>query len=310
MTARFLTARKTVVGLVAGGALLAVTPLVAGAVTAEDPPPTVGAKGATLLDTKSGESLFDKKADTARPLASTAKIMVASVVLDTKGVDLNRKVTVRQQYRDYVDKHHSSTADLKTGDKVTVGQLLYAAMLPSGADAAYALSDTFGTGDTPAERAKSFVGKMNAKADELHLRKTHYVSFDGRSAKDRSTPHELAKLTEHAMKHKAFRKVVKTKEYEAEAPAANGNPRYYTWTNTNQLLGAYKGTLGVKTGTTSKAGEVLVFAARREGKTVVGTVLNSTERYDDAAKLLDYGFGADDAKDLKISKPSADTQDD
>ncbi|OEV22709.1 D-alanyl-D-alanine carboxypeptidase, partial [Streptomyces nanshensis] len=70
--------------------------------------------------------------------------MVASVVLDTDGVDLDRRVTVRKQYRDYVAKHHASTADLQTGDKVSVRQLLYASLLPSGADAAYALADTYG----------------------------------------------------------------------------------------------------------------------------------------------------------------------
>ncbi|WP_030609110.1 D-alanyl-D-alanine carboxypeptidase family protein [Streptomyces sclerotialus] len=306
MAAQLLTKRKTLLASALGGALLLSSPLVAQAVTAPEPP-TVAAKGAVLVDGASGETLFGKDADTVRPMASTAKIMVASVVLDTPGVDLERRVPVKQEYRDYVTEHGSSQADLQTGDKLTIRQLLYGAMLPSGADAAYALADTFGTGTTSAERAKGFVAKMNAKADELHLDKTEFESFDGTGG-DTSTPLELAKLAQHAMQNDTFRTVVKAKEYKGEAPAANGRTRYYSWTNTNQLLGSYDGVTGIKTGTTTPAGDCLVFAATRGDKTLIGTVLNDKDRYTDAAKMLDYGFGADSAEDMKLRKLPADAQ--
>ncbi len=86
--------------------------------------------------------------------------------------------------------------------------------------------------------------------------------------------------------------------------------RYYTWNNTNALLGSYKGVTGIKTGTTSKAGACLVFSAERDGKTLTGVVLNGKDRNEDAVKLLDYGFGADEASDMKLRKPPSDAQSD
>ncbi|MGW7516941.1 D-alanyl-D-alanine carboxypeptidase family protein [Streptomyces sp. NPDC054796] len=306
MNASSLTRRRTAVTAAVSGTVLALSALVAHAMPFGNPAPEVEAEGVVLLDEK-GHSVYAKDAGTPRPMASTAKIMVASVVLGTEGVDLEQKVQVRQRYRDYVTEHHASTADLQTGDEVTVRQLLYASLLPSGADAAYALADTFGTGATGAERIRSFVAKMNAKARELRLRETTYKTFDGHG-KDTSTPAELAKLARHAMENATFRKVVKTKKYKGEAPAANGRTRTYTWTNTNQLLGAYDGAIGIKTGTTARAGKCLVFAATRGDKTFVGALMDSGDRFTDAAKILNHGFGDDDG-DVEIPELPAEGED-
>ncbi|MFF7653027.1 D-alanyl-D-alanine carboxypeptidase family protein [Streptomyces sp. NPDC007983] len=259
-------------------------------------PPKVGAKGAYLLDTGSDEELMAKEADTRRPMASTTKIMAALVVLESKNVDLDKQITVKQDYRDYVTQTEASTADLQIGDKLTVNQLLYGMMLPSGCDAAMALADTFGTGDTVADRTKSFVSKMNAKAKDLGLTNTHYDSFDGVSASsdNYSTPRDMAELTQRAMENSTFQTVVKSVSTKQEAPAANGRTRYYSWDNTNRLLGSYKGAIGVKTGTTTPAGPCLVFAAERDGRTVVGVILNdATDRYPDAQKMLDFAYDTD-----------------
>ncbi|WP_228034818.1 D-alanyl-D-alanine carboxypeptidase family protein [Streptomyces spongiae] len=274
--------------------------------------PTVSAKGAFLMDKATGTKLMSKYADTKRPMASTTKIMTARVVLSQPGLDLDRKVTVQQAYRDYVTAKGASTADLRTGDRVTVRQLLYAMMLPSGCDAAYALADTFGTGDTRAARVKSFIGKMNKKAAYLGLTNTHFDSFDGISAagENYTTPRDLAKLARSAMGYSTFRTVVKTQKTVRYATTSTGGTRTYTWYNTNKLLGSYTGAIGIKTGTGTAAGPCLVFAATRGDKTLIGVVLNATDRYNDAAKILDYGFGTSTASTMKLRSLPAGAQQD
>jgi serine-type D-Ala-D-Ala carboxypeptidase (penicillin-binding protein 5/6) len=278
-----------------GAAVIAATAAVAVALpstTAEagSGPTVTGAKGAFLLDGGANRQLWAKDADTKRQMASTTKIMTAVVVLDTRGVDLNKQVTIKQSYRGYVTRNGASTADLRTGDKMTVRQLLYGLMLPSGCDAAYALADTFGSGGTEAARTKSFIVKMNKRASDLGMKNTKYDSFDGISASgaNYTTPRDSAQLARHALANSTFGTVVKTTSTRQKA--ANVNRTYY-WDNTNKLLGSYKGAIGIKTGTGTAAGPCLVFAAQRNGKTVVGVILNdAVNRYPDATKMLDWAF--------------------
>ncbi|TXL91933.1 MULTISPECIES: serine hydrolase [unclassified Streptomyces] len=289
--------------MLTGTALVAPTTMAAeSAPTAAAALPTLSAKGAFLLDDTTGAKRYGKNADIRRQMASTTKIMTAAVVLNTKGIDLNRQVTIKQTYRDYVVREGASTADLRTGDKVTIRQLLYGLMLPSGCDAAYALADAIGTGSTVAARTKSFISKMNAKATELGLKNTKFDSFDGisQAGDNYTTPRDLATIADYAMNSSTLRTVVKATSYKTTATTSTGGTRTYTWYNTNQLLGSYSGAFGVKTGTGTAAGPCLIFAATRNGKTHIGVILNGTDRYTDAAKLLDYYSGASAAKTMKL----------
>jgi D-alanyl-D-alanine carboxypeptidase (penicillin-binding protein 5/6) len=257
--------------------------------------PTIAAKGGFVMNSGTGKTLFTKGADTRRSTGSTTKIMTAKVVLSQPNLNLNTKVKIQKAYSDYIVRENASSARLIVGDKVTVRQLLYGLMLPSGCDAAYALADKFGTGTTRKARVKSFLGKMNKQAKDLGLKNTHFDSFDGiGNGSNYSTPRDLTKIARSAMKNSTFRTVVKTKKYTAKTVTKTGTTRTMAaWKNTNGLLGTYSGTIGVKTGSGPAAKYCLVFAATRNGKTVIGTVLASTSisaRESDAKKMMNYAF--------------------
>ncbi|MFJ3989748.1 D-alanyl-D-alanine carboxypeptidase family protein [Streptomyces sp. NPDC090032] len=286
--------RVTAAATVTAGAVLASGVFATSAQAATLPTPTIVAKGGYVMNNGTGTSLFTKAADTRRSTGSTTKIMTAKVVLAQSNLNLDSKVTIQKAYSDYIVAKNASSARLIVGDKVTVRQLLYGLMLPSGCDAAYALADKFGSGSTRAARVKSFIGKMNKSATDMGLKNTHFDSFDGiGSGSNYSTPRDLTKIASSAMKNSTFRSVVKTTSTKQKVTTKSGGYRYMSWSNTNNLLGSYSGTIGVKTGSGPEAKYCLVFAATRNGKTVIGTVLASssvTNRTADAKKLMDYGF--------------------
>ncbi|MGW7816789.1 D-alanyl-D-alanine carboxypeptidase family protein [Streptomyces puniciscabiei] len=286
--------RRAAAVAVTSGALLATGALTAAPAQAVTTPSIV-AKGGYVMNNASGSTLYTKAADTRRSTGSTTKIMTAKVVLAQSNLNLDKQVTIQKAYSDYVVQNNASQAHLIVGDKVTVRQLLYGLMLPSGCDAAYALADTYGSGTTRAARVSNFISKMNAAAKSLHLTNTHFDSFDGiGNGNNYSTPRDLTKIASSAMSNATFRAIVKTKSYTAKTITKTGSTRtMQTWTNTNTLLSSYQGAIGVKTGSGPEAGACLVFAATRNNKTVIGTVLASTsyaQRATDATKLLNYGF--------------------
>ncbi|MDX2692541.1 serine hydrolase [Streptomyces ipomoeae] len=287
--------RRAAAVVVTTGAMIATGVISSAPAQAAVAKPTITATGGFVMNNGTSKSLFTKNADKKLSTGSTTKIMTALVVLKQKNLNLNSQVTIQKAYSDYVVKNNASLARLIVGDKVTVRQLLYGLMLPSGCDAAYALADKFGTGSTRAARVKSFIGKMNSTAKSLGLKNTHFDSFDGiGNGANYSTARDLTKLASNAMKNSTFRTVVKTKTYTAKTKTKSGGTRTMEpWKNTNPLLGTYSGAIGVKTGSGPESKKCLVFAATRNGKTIIGTVLaapTEADRLSDAKKLLNYGF--------------------
>ncbi|GII64910.1 D-alanyl-D-alanine carboxypeptidase [Sphaerisporangium krabiense] len=255
--------------------------------------PEVFGRAVYLMDAANGKSLLDENAADRMPIASLTKVMTAYLVLsEAKPADT---VQIAQQDADYAEAGGGTTADLRPGDRIPVGELLYGLMLPSGADAAHALARHYGPG------VDGFVRKMNATAHRLGLRDTLYVNADGLPTSNGdgySTARDQARLAAIALRDERFRTVTATRSHSL---AESAEHRSYTWTNTNRIAGD-PGVLGVKTGFTNDAGFCLTFAADRDGRRLVGVILGeevSSRRFVTAESLLDWGGdrGGDTARD-------------
>ncbi|MEV0618687.1 D-alanyl-D-alanine carboxypeptidase family protein [Nonomuraea sp. NPDC050404] len=252
------------------------------AVSTNDAPAVYG-RAAYLMDASSGEELFSKAGDERMPIASLTKTMTAYVVL--KNADPSDVVRVAPEDAAYAEGGGGTTADLRPGDRLTVGELLYGLMLPSGADAAHALARTYGPG------VEGFVTKMNATARELGMNDTEYVNADGLpmpGGDGYSTARDQAVLARQALNVPLIKEVAGTRWHGLDA---TGEHRSYDWRNTNRLLRA-PGAIGLKTGFTRAAGYCLAFAGESDGRVLVGVLLDesaSRRRFTTAESLLSWG---------------------
>ena len=282
-------------GLLAAGLLVAAPAASAAtgaaavtATTGAARPAGVQAPWAELANAATGADLWSRSSVTERPMGSITKVMTAYVVIEAGG--LNRVITVPKGIVAYDKKYDASTAGLVPGEQLTALQLLYALMLPSGCDAAYALASAYGPGMT------AFIAEMNATARALGLTKTHFSDPSGLPDPGEystySTARDLVSLGRDAMRLALFRQVVATRQYRVAAGAGH---RAHTWNNLNVLLTRYSGAIGIKTGFTAAAGECFLFEARRGGVTLIGVVLHSSAddqaaAFSDATAMLNWGF--------------------
>lgn len=270
------------IGAFLGSAVLAlvvglVSPV--GAARAADVP-AVGAKTAYVIDS-AGTIHYAKRQTRRVPVASLVKVMTAYVVL--REARLSDRIEVTAADVRYAASNGAATAALAKGERLTVRDLLYGLMLPSGADAANALARRYGPGKA------AFVAKMNATARRLGLNDTNYTNADGMPspAGSYSTAFDQVKLAKVALDNSTFRTVVSR---EVHKVAKSSMQRAHTWRNTNKLLQSADGVLGVKTGYTNAAGFCLLFAGERGGRRVIGVLLGDQDarRFSTAERLLDH----------------------
>jgi serine-type D-Ala-D-Ala carboxypeptidase (penicillin-binding protein 5/6) len=254
---------------VAIAALILVAPVLA------VPAPKVSGRVWLVENGASGEVLLAHNARQRVPIASITKLM--TVLLTLEHARLNDVVTVSPQAASVGE----SSANLRGGERITVRELLEAALIQSANDAADALADYVGHGN----RAR-FVAMMNARARQLGLRDTHYVRPDGLDAPSHySSAHDVTLLARVLMHRPVVRQIVRMRS----AVIAGGQP-LHTW---NDLLYSYPGIYGVKTGHTSAAGWSEIAAARREGVSIYAALIGSPDRgrrNADLTRLLDWGF--------------------
>ncbi|MRH91524.1 D-alanyl-D-alanine carboxypeptidase [Nocardia sp. SYP-A9097] len=251
-------------------------------------PNGVQAPGAALADGIVGTVLWSREANTQVPIASIAKVMTALVVINAG--DLDRTITVPQESIAYCAGYGGSTASLAAGEVLTTRQLLYAMLLPSGCDAAYALAEGYGPGQD------GFIAKMNGTARGMGLAATNFTDPSGLPVPDDystySTPANLVTLGLRAMSQPVFREIAGSQSYHLPAGPAN---REHHWQTTNLLLHDYPGTIGIKTGSTDAAGACLLFETVRAGIPLIGVVLHSSPgagiaAKEDAERMLNWAY--------------------
>jgi D-alanyl-D-alanine carboxypeptidase (penicillin-binding protein 5/6) len=238
----------------------------------------LAAAAAILVDADTGQVLWAKNPHQRRPVASTTKIMTALLAL--KEVGWHQLITVDSS----VTRVPLVREGLRTGEQVQAWKLFYAMLLYSGNDDALQLA-LAAAGSQPA-----FIRQMNAEAERLGMRDTHYTSTSGVIDKGNwSSAWDLAAVTRMALRNPVFRKIVRTKEIHVPWSAPTYSKIYI---NNNWMLREYPGANGVKTGYTHLSGWCVVTSATRRGHTLVSVVLDSGDMYNDSKKLLDLGFSS------------------
>ena len=246
----------------------------------------LNARSCIVLDRNSKKIIFGKNEYNRVKMASTTKIMTATVIIEN--CDLSQTVTVSKK----AAGTGGSRLGLKTGDKITIRDLLYGLLLCSGNDAAIALAET------AAGSVQNFSNMMNNKAKELGLNNSHFESPHGLDSDNHyTTAYELALLADYALQNSTFRNIVGTKNYTI---TINGYPKNIT--NTNELLGSLDGVYGVKTGFTNGANRCLVTSCKRGEMDIICVVLGCDTknfRTQDSIKLINYTFENFEYLDIK-----------
>ena len=244
---------------------------------------SLDAKGAVLTDVGTGEVLYERDAHKRLFPASITKIMSLILVmeaLDSGKIKLTDKVTASR----YAVSFGGSQIWLKEGETMSVDELLKAVVVASANDACTAL------GEYVAGSADAFVEQMNQKAKALGMKNSHFENCTGLDESETnhySTAFDIALMSRELMRHE----LIKNYSTIRLDSLRNGETMLV---NTNKLMSSYNGCIGLKTGTTTKAGFCVSAVAERDGTTLCAVILgseNSEERFRSAARLLDYGFG-------------------
>src|SRR5205085_4228478 len=207
--------------------------------------------------------------------ASLTKMMTALLVLERGQLD--EPVVVSRA----AAREDGSRIGLRAGELLRARDLLAAAIMHSANDACRALADHSGPG---------FVARMNQRAFTLGLRNTHFVDPCGHDRPGQySTAADLARLAEQVLQHAEYRSI--SAMHDTTIRTVDGRRRFYL-RNTNALIGRYDGAIGVKTGTTGRAGYCVIAAAEKNGSRVIVVLLNSPQRWAVAPRLLDTAFAA------------------
>jgi D-alanyl-D-alanine carboxypeptidase (penicillin-binding protein 5/6) len=239
-------------------------------------PPRLKAASAILVDAVSGQVLYEKNADVKRPPASTTKIMTAILLLEHT---LPGEVIAASPK---AVQTGGSSLNLKVGEKITSHDMLYAMMLRSANDGCMAVAEHI-AGDT-----KRFIEMMNLKAREIGALNTTFHDPHGLDKPTNlTTARDLSIMARYALRYPAFNEAIRTK-YQVIARAPDNKD--VRLKNHSKFLWQFPWADGIKTGFTNPAGPCFVGSATKDGWRLISVVLNSSNRFEESAALMKYGF--------------------
>ncbi|WP_404452894.1 D-alanyl-D-alanine carboxypeptidase family protein [Virgibacillus necropolis] len=247
--------------------------------------PSVSAINAVLMNERTGEVLFEKKAHEKQKIASITKIMTAIIAIESGKMNEMVKASKRAVYTE------GSSIYLEQGEKMLLKDLVYGLMLRSGNDAAMAISEHVGGS------MEGFVYLMNEKARWIGMTNTHFENPSGLDGEEHySTAYDMALLMRYAMDNKIFERITKTEMYKSDT-------RDYAWKNKNKLLTTYyEYCTGGKTGYTKSAGRTLVSTASKEGVDLIVVTLQDPDDWIDHINLYEWGFEKADETTLATTE--------
>ena len=238
--------------------------------------PAIEARGWIVVDADTGAVLSERHAHRRLPIASTTKIMTATLALERLGANALVEVPPAATRVPLVRE------GLRPHERVRAWKLFDGLLMFSGNDDAMTLAvATAGT-------RRAFLAEMNERAHELGMKDSHFSSVSGVIDEGNySSAWDLAALTRFALRNPRFRQIVRTRIVHVPW----SKPTYEkVYVNKNPLLGHFRGADGVKTGWTTLAGHCLVASATRGGRMIVAVVLDDPVAPTDVRRLLDLGF--------------------
>jgi D-alanyl-D-alanine carboxypeptidase (penicillin-binding protein 5/6) len=240
--------------------------------------PQTRAESVVVADAVTGQVLYEKNSNQTRPPASTQKLLTALLIVGSGDLDRNVRVQLADTQTEEVK------LGIRPGEVYTRRQLLEILLVHSVNDVAKALArDNAGS-------IEAFAAKMNAKAQELGMRHSHFVNPNGLPIPDQySTARDMARLALAAYRSPTIRAIVSTKSVNFQF--ANG--RVEEFKNTNHVLRDYPYCTGMKTGYTQAAGHCLISSGSRTGREVIVVALGDKNRswlWQDSCSLLAWGL--------------------
>ena len=243
-------------------------------------PISTDSRSVAVIDAETGESIYEKNADTARPMASITKVMTAMVVLDA-GLDMREEITLDPE--DFVGPKRASSR-LKSGDRMNRAEMLLMSLMKSENPAAKSLARNYPGG------YNAFIRAMNRKAQDLGMSTAYFGDPTGLDKRNVASSNDLVKMVRAAGNYDVIRRFSTTKSYDFYVSNYSSGNRTYSANNTSSLVRSGDYPIGIsKTGFINEAGRCVVMETRVNNRPAIIVILganSSATRWGDAKNIL------------------------